>query len=245
MDSVTNQTSVKHRRFHFGVLRFSMAQFLVALVLMLVSTPFVEEMKHGRGIEAVLLTLVLMSAVPAIGGSQRMLVGGIVLVTPALITRWLYHARPDQFPLQYAAAASLVFILYVVANLLRYILRAPRVNAEVLQAGVATYLLLGLMWAFAYILVNRLSPNSFSFTVGAPSSQLMVGFNGVYFSFITLTTVGYGDIVPVSPPARMLAMVEAMTGTIYVAVLISRLVALYSSENINVEREKENESKTA
>jgi len=150
---------------------------------------------------------------------------------------------PDQVSLAAAVAPALLFILFVVANFLRFILRAPRVTSEVLCAGIATYLMLGLLWGLAYLLVNRLVPDSFVFTVGPVSKQSMVGFNGLYFSFITLSTVGYGDIVPVSPAARMLAMSEAMTGTIYLAVLISRLVALYSSESTNEQKEKEDEDK--
>jgi len=207
-----------------------MAEFLVALVLMLVMAPFVEQMPYGRAIDSALLTLVLLSAVPAIGGSRKVLAWGIILVIPAVVVRWLHHAMPDQVPLQYAVGAGLVFTIYVVANLLRFILRAPRVTTEVLFAGIATYLMLGLLWGFAYVLVSRLNPDSFAFTSGTPGSQSLPGFNAVYFSFVTLSTVGYGDIIPVSPVARMLAMMEAMAGTIYMAVLISRLVALYTSE---------------
>ena len=111
---------------------------------------------------------------------------------------------------------------------LRFIVRAPRVDFEVLCAGIATYLMLGLFWSFAYILVDRLIPNSFVFTVGPDSSHSMNDFNALYFSFTTLSTVGYGDIVPVSGIARMLAMVEAVFGMFYVTLLIARLVALYS-----------------
>jgi voltage-gated potassium channel len=85
------------------------------------------------------------------------------------------------------------------------------------------------MWTMAYWLVDQLTPGgafSFNTTTG---KQSMNGFNGFYFSFITLSTVGYGDITPVSRIARWLAALEAMTGLLYVAVLIARLVALYSS----------------
>jgi hypothetical protein len=69
---------------------------------------------------------------------------------------------------------------------------------------------------------------SFVFTVGLVSSRSMNNFNALYFSFTTLSTVGYGDIVPVSGIARMLAMVEAVFGMFYVTLLIARLVSLYS-----------------
>ncbi|MCU0807263.1 MAG: potassium channel family protein [Candidatus Contendobacter sp.] len=102
----------------------------------------------------------------------------------------------------------------------------------ILCAGVATYLLLGLLWAFAYQLVDRLVPDSFAFTVGPSSSRSLEGFNSLYFSITTLATSGYGDIVPVSGLARMLAMTESVAGLLYVALLIARLVALYSSQGL-------------
>ena len=123
----------------------------------------------------------------------------------------------------------MVFLGFVVSRLLVFILRAPRVNSEVLCAGIAIYLLLGLLWAIAYRLVAGLAPDAFAFSVPADATQRMTPFAAFYFSFITLTTVGYGDITPVSQLARMLAMLEAMTGTLFVGVLIARLVSLYSS----------------
>jgi Ion channel len=72
------------------------------------------------------------------------------------------------------------------------------------------------------------APNFFVFTVGPVSSHSMNNFNALYFSFTTLSTVGYGDIIPVSGVARMLAMVEAVFGMFYVTLLIARLVSLYS-----------------
>ena len=125
-----------------------------------------------------------------------------------------------------------MFLIFLIGQFLRFILRAPRVNAEVLYAGISVYLLLGLVWTLAYLLVAALAnPQhpAFAFNAGPASSQSMTGFTAYYFSFITLTTVGYGDITPVSNAARALAALEAMTGTLYVAVLISRLVALYST----------------
>jgi len=124
--------------------------------------------------------------------------------------------------------AALAFFVFLIVHYLSFILRAPRLNSEILCAGVATYLLLGIAWGFAYELVAELVPESFAFTVGPTSSHSMKGFVALYFSYVTLTTVGYGDIIPASGAARMLAMIEAMSGMFYVTLLIARLVALYS-----------------
>jgi voltage-gated potassium channel Kch len=74
-----------------------------------------------------------------------------------------------------------------------------------------------------------MNPAAFSFSPRAGTATVMSGFTAMYFSFTTLMTVGYGDITPVADVARMLAMLEAMTGTLFVGVMIARLVSLYSA----------------
>src|SRR6266566_2944043 len=141
---------------------------------------------------------------------------------------------------QLLIALGLFFVAapFIVANLLRFVLRAPSVSVEVLCASISAYLMLGLMWTMAYWLVDQLTPGgAFSFNTNA-GTRSMNGFTGFYFSFITLSTVGYGDITPVSKVARMLAAMEAMTGLLYVAILIARLVSLYSAPGPAEHREK-------
>ena len=208
-----------------GVFRFSVVYFLCALVLNILVSPFVDQFPGGFLVATVLITLVFLSALLAIGGRLRTMVG-IVLVAPALLGEWLSYWQPDLLFSVMIRASGVLFIGYVVLEFLRFIVRAPRVDFGVLCAAVATYLMLGLLWSLAYILVDRLVPNSFVFTVG-PSHSIN-NFNALYFSFITLSTVGYGDIIPVSGVARMLAMVEAVFGMFYVTLLVARLVSLYS-----------------
>jgi len=209
--------------------RFSTVQLLIALALFFIWAPFVEEIKGGDLIVSVLFSLVLIAGVLAVADRKRILVIAIVLAIPAIAGRWINHFRPDLVPPAFFLVAGLFLIAFVVARLLRFVLRAPSVNVEVLCASISAYLLLGLMWTLAYWLVDRLTPGgAFSFNTNA-GTRSMNGFTGFYFSFITLSTVGYGDITPVSRIARWLAAMEAMTGLLYVAVLIARLVALYSS----------------
>jgi len=212
-----------------GRRRFSTVQLLIVLALLFFSFPFVEEVKGGDIIVSVLLSLVLISAVLAVASSGRTLVVAVLLMIPAIAGRWINHFRPDLVHPAVFLIAGLVLVAFVVVNLLRFVWRAPSVNIEVLCASISAYLMLGLMWTMAYWLVDQLTPGgAFSFNTNA-GPRSMNGFNGFYFSFITLSTVGYGDITPVSRIARWLAAMEAMTGLLYVAVLISRLVGLYSS----------------
>jgi len=145
------------------------------------------------------------------------------------VGKWVNHWWPSLISGRIFVPPALLFVGFVVFHLLRFILRAPRIDSEVLCAGVAGYLMLALLWAVAYIVVARWSPDAFAWTAGPPVAHTMQGSTALYFSVITLTTVGYGDIVPVSPAGRMLAMTEAMTGTMYLALLVARLVSLYSS----------------
>src|SRR5882724_12539862 len=211
--------------------RFTTVQLLVALGLLFFAFPFVEEVKGGDIIVSLLFSLVLISAVLAVASRRRTLVVALVLLIPAIVGRWINHFRPNLVPPAVFLIAGLVLVAFVVVNLLRFILRAPSVNLEVLCASISAYLMLGLIWTIAYWLVAQLTPEAFAFNTTTGPKESMEGFNAFYFSFITLSTVGYGDITPVSKVARMLAATEAMTGLLYVAVLISRLVALYSTPN--------------
>jgi hypothetical protein len=208
--------------------RFTSVQLLVALALLFFFFPFVEEVKGGDIIVSILLSLVLLCAVLAVAERKRVFVIAIVLAIPAIAGRWISHFRPDLVPPPMFLTAGLVLIAFVVANLLRFVLRAPSVNMEVLCASISAYLMLGLLWTVAYWLVDQLTPGAFAFNTN-DGRQSIHGFNAFYFSFVTLSTVGFGDITPVSKVARMLAAMEAITGLLYVAVLIARLVALYSS----------------
>lgn len=215
----------------FGITlpRYSAVGLLAALILLLLVTPFVEDLPRGDMIEAILLTLVMVSAVVAVGVRRRTLVMAIFLVTPAVVGKWVNHVRPDLIHPVVFLFFTTVYMIFVVANLLHFILRAPRVDTNVLCAGLSGYLMLGLLWIPAYLMVARLNPNAFVLTAGVDAGAPMDGFHSFYFSFVTLCTVGYGDITPVSKVARMLSVAEAIAGVFYVTVMISRLVAVFST----------------
>ncbi len=216
------------RRRFVVLANWSAFEFLISLLLLIVATPFVEDLRHGTFAEALLLTFMLASAVGAVSDRRSTLVVAISLAALAIAGRWAHHFRPEFFPPAIYLLAALALLGFVLVQYLRYILRAPVVTFVVLCAAVSTYLMLGLLWALAYLLVASAQPNAFAFSQPNATS-VMTGFNAFYFSFVTLSTVGYGDIVPVSRVARMLAAMEATLGTLYVAMLIARLVSMHAS----------------
>ena len=124
---------------------------------------------------------------------------------------------------------QIVYILYlgIAAYLiLRDILLSPEITIDTIRGGICVYLLIGFVWALLYGITASLDSNAFSQSIIDIESY----GRAVYFSFTTLTTLGYGDIIPVSPLAKMLTNLEAIIGQLYPSVLIAILVGGYISQ---------------
>ncbi len=124
---------------------------------------------------------------------------------------------------------KLAFLIAVIAVILRNIMGSDRVTADTLLGAVCVYVLLGIVWAIAYGLLLHLNPNAFSLAGHFAQHDSDLALQ-LYYSFVTLTTLGFGDISPISPMARTLTILEALTGQIYLALTIARLVSLYIAD---------------
>lgn len=218
--------TVSTRRFR----HISVGMFLCMLLLFVVTMPFLQGLGYGDLITAGLLTLIMASGVVLVGASRVTVTIATVVAVPTVVAKWVNHYHPEWLPASVYLAGGVLFLAFVVGHLLRFTLRAKRVSTDVLWAGIAIYLVLGILWTLAYLLIAQLVPDAFDFPGRAVSGRSLGGFEALYFSFVTLSTMGYGDVLPVAPVARMLAMVEAMTGVFFVSVLIARLVSLYTTE---------------
>lgn len=208
-----------------GLFRFSMMQFLIALVVLIVTFPFTGDLKNGEAIENFLLLIVMISAALAVSGRNGIL--ALILIGPAIFGPLADLYRPGLVPIWIITATHVVFVAFIISQLLRFVLRAPRVNVQVMCAGIAGYLMIGLMWTPAYRMISQLSPGAFEGPHLSPDGVLK-RFDALYLSFTTLTCLGCNDVSPVFNSGRMLLMVESVTGALYLATLIARLVALYS-----------------
>ena len=231
MTTTNSQSEPAHApRFLLG--RYPVACCLAGVALVTITAPFDDyfdrRFQAGSLFEALRLTVILLVALLAVGTRTRTLAWCISLVLASLICRWGNHLLPELVPAWTHIVPGSIFMVFVLGHLLRFVMCAPRVNSEILCASVVTYLLLGWLWSAIYAVMSQRSPGAFAFTIGPPAAHTLNSSDALYFSFITITTTGYGDIVPVSAAARMLAMMEAVTGTLYMTVLVARLVSLYA-----------------
>jgi len=145
-----------------------------------------------------------------------MLVVAVVSISLRCAARWYPELNT------FREATMLACILATTYIVIAQVFRGGRVTSMRIQGALAIYMLFGLAWANAYELVD-MSYHGIAFYTQEPMGSVSAW---VYYSFVTLTTLGYGDVVPINRVARMLAIGEAMTGQIYLTVLVARLVAL-------------------
>lgn len=133
----------------------------------------------------------------------------------------------------FKACIDSLFIGLAIIIISRRIFHSKKVTADTIKGGICIYLLIGLLWAILYYAVLIINPESFSHTTQDSQQSFEQQFVRLfYFSFTTLTTLGYGDIVPQDRISMVLANLEAIVGQMYPAILIARLVGLYSTEEI-------------
>ena len=144
----------------------------------------------------------------------------------ALVLLGVNHLFPHEAFLLARNSLSLFFLVLLTLFILGQAFREGPTTSHRITGAVAAYLLLGLIWSLAYYLVELGIPGSFSLQ-GLPGDKETLHSHFFYFSFVTLTTLGYGDIVAVHPMARMLVILEGVTGQLFPAILISRLVSLH------------------
>jgi hypothetical protein len=205
------------------VLPHGCAYLFFALLLLLVTVPLLSGSPAGRIAANVINLGVLLAAVVAVGRTPRLYLIAVLLGLPVLGFQiaGLMGAEPFYLVLSWTFGAC--FYFWTIALLLRYVLLPEVMNANKLYGAGAIYLMLGVTWAYFYGVIQYFYPGSFA-PAGAPLNQL----DFLYFSFTVLTTVGFGDIVPVHPVARGLTTIEQIIGVLYVAILIARLSGMYS-----------------
>lgn len=198
---------------------------LLALLALLVATPFLAGSVGGRRIIGLLNLIILVTAVVAVERSRLSFAIATFLGLPALAFQILAlrSGLPGHFALCWGFAAA--FYAFTIASLLHYVLRRDIMTADKLYGAAAAYIMIAILWAFLYGVLQYFYPDAYSYQ-GA-SKVLDMTSELIFFSFTVLTTAGFGDITPQLIFSRYLTILEAITGVMYVAVVIARLTGVY------------------
>ncbi len=201
---------------------------LISILLVNITYPISE-----LGTDAALLFigfyLVLTgSAIYLVSSTPRLLMIAVVLTVAIAVTGGITVASGFNEPLWELAWNTSLFVqlVLVITLLVIFILESERITREVLFAAIAIYFLLAAIFTIMYGVIESLAPGSFVSSTGAEITWQRLN----YFSMVTVSTLGYGDIVPTTSVTQSLAALEASIGTLYIAILIGRFVSLYQHE---------------
>jgi len=206
--------------------RIRFGSLLGAMLLVLLIMPLVEENSSLDTLANLIFSLLLFAGLWSIHRHRSVVLLGVALVLPKLIYLWLPDGLAPVWLAWVGHISGLLFFFLLIASFLRFIATCRKVDLDIIFASVIVYLLIGVCWAFVYALLEVVQPGSF-----AHSNQASVGnLPFAYFSFVTLSTLGYGDIAPISEAARTFAVLEAIIGQLYLAILVASLVGIHLAE---------------
>lgn len=203
---------------------------LSALLFLLIAFPLAQDLEYDNMpiMRAIVFTVLLLVGIWSLKGSGRLFVIGMVFVV-AGIAMSILALNADTMAFRYGTKLAMFgFLIVAITHTLRQVVFGTELDTNRLVGAICVFLLLGMIWAFAYSLLELAVPNSFNGLGTLNSSEFDSGW--LYFSFVTLTTLGYGDITPATGIARTLAYMQAVAGQFYVAVLVAGLVSAYISD---------------
>ena len=189
-----------------------------------------------------MFTLVLLWALYTVAGSRRVLILAALLLIPTMASTWGAAPGRETYIAYIDNITNIAYFSLICAFLGQYILTNRRVTLEVIFAAMCLYMMLAILWAAIYTNLELYYNNAFTFN-GLVAAEAGIEQDGIflemiYYSFVTLSTLGYGDVLPVHRVAQSWAAVEAMIGQFFIAIVIARLVSVYTVE----EEESANEN---
>jgi voltage-gated potassium channel len=215
---------------------------LATILILLITQPVFVGHALAQNVATATLSFVLVAALYAFRSTRVYFVIALVLLVPSIGCRvaLLFTSNPA---VELAGAiSSCLFLAVTVVALVSRLFIVRSVTLDTISAAICAYLLTGVAFAYAFAVVELQHPGSFSATLfqrpAGSMAPLMASLHSfIYYSFVCLTTTGFGDIAPVSEGARSLSVMESVFGQLYVAILIARLVSLEVAQSMMKERE--------
>jgi hypothetical protein len=219
---MANKPSVSFSDYFF---KHRIILLLITILCFIIGGPFVDDIFHFGIIPDIFLTIVFIFGIYAISLEKKNIYIGLFLAAPMFFAIWSSHLFKSLELFAIGELFGAFFVGFVISLLVKFIFNEKEVTKEIIFAAVVVYLLIGIMWSFAYFILDYFYPDSFSF----PENTSPNVYRYLYFSYVTLTTLGYGDVAPLTNKAGSLVILEAITGQIYLVVIVAWLVGMHVS----------------
>jgi hypothetical protein len=199
-------------------------KLLLLLLGMLVVAPLLDAFLHLKLLEDLFLTAVFVYATYAFSRDKRLLTAALCLALPAIALTWLSPVLNLRWLTIFGGLCDVAFVFTATVAILAHIFHQKHVSADVISGAIVVYLLMAVMWSQLYWVLEIIRPGQFGIPAG--DGQVTPALMR-YFSLVTITTVGYGDIAPLTPVARAFANLEAVMGQLYLVIQVAWLVGMH------------------
>jgi hypothetical protein len=200
---------------------------LISLILLVALYPMIERGGLSSRILNLFLTMVLIATIYVTSSGGRRLTIALFIGIPWMLAGWTNTLFQNTWTMATFSILLIAFSGYAAYAILTFVLSAEKVTSDMIYGAVSIYLLLGLAWVGGFSFLETLQPGSFAAGGLSHPDTVIETTDFIYYSYVTLTTLGYGDIVPLTARARSLAILEAITGVLFSGVLIARLVGTH------------------
>ena len=213
-------------RLLLGSTRYKMFNFMISIIVLLILSAVLQGYEYGFLIINTASTLVFILGIYAAGNSKRNVIILIILGLPWFFSEWIFTRSSETI------FVSILFFLFIIGTMIDHILHTDDVSTDTLYEAVCVFLLLGLLWASIYNYLEYIAPGVIFIKNNSDIVKTLSANEIIYYSYTTLTTLGYGDITPVTPVGRIISVLEAIFGQLFLAFLVARLVAIYTAKAI-------------
>lgn len=213
--------------------RHSFLLLLISLLMMLVVAPYLKTYSFLYA-ESLLLNpfiaIILFTSLYLVTDNHKFFIVGLLILIPIIIINTYFYLDKTSFHPLVSSLIYILFFSYISVFLCRFLIKSKSVSLNVIYAAICLYLFVAFIWSFIYLATYEVFENAFSFSdnliangnIDNDSSSIFT-----YFSFVTMTTLGYGDITPIHPVARAWVAIQSVLGQLYLAIVMARLVGLY------------------
>jgi hypothetical protein len=215
--------AVGHKRPH------KFAYLFFTLVFLMVAFPYIDKPGLPSALFRMLGAIAFLAAVYAVSEKRGQWITALVLWGSAGGLNFAFALHPSRRIAVPALISTILFLGFTLVSLLREVLHTKEVRRDTIYGAITVYVLIAYVWGAAYLLLENLQPGALALNTVWHPNHTIDWSDCMFFSFVTLTSVGYGDMVPITTQARSLSILEAVSGIMYVAVLVARLVGLYAA----------------